>query len=104
MSLRVICVSAEAVDVAVAAIETDRRVAEAFLREPWPLLSDFLDRSGTTILLDFVQHTPGERSFAFRLSAVSDVDIAINVEFVISSALKSCITSSANCTFPTPAK
>jgi len=76
-SLRVICVSAEAVDVAVAAIETDRRIAEAFLREPWPPLSDFLDRSGTTILLDFVQHTPGERSFLFRLSSNGDVDIAV---------------------------
>ena len=60
-SLRVIDVSAEAVDAAVAAIQSDRRVAEAFLREPWPPLADFLQRGGTSTLLEFIQHTPGER-------------------------------------------
>ena len=60
-SLRVIDVSAEALDAAVAAIGNDRRVAEAFLREPWPPLADFLQRGGTSTLLEFVQHTPGER-------------------------------------------
>ena len=49
-------------DAAVAAIETDRRVGEAFLREPWPPLADFLQRGGTSTLLDFIQLTPGERS------------------------------------------
>ena len=62
-SLRVIDVSAEAVDAAVAAIESDRRIAEAFLRDPWPPLADFLQRDGTSTLLEFVQHTPGERYF-----------------------------------------
>ena len=64
-SLRMIDVSAEAVDAAVAAIESDRRVAEAFLREPWPPLADFLQRGGTSTLLEFIQHTPGERYFSF---------------------------------------
>ena len=64
-SLRVIDVSAEAVDAATAAVESDRRIAEAFLREPWPLLADFLHREGTSTLLEFIQHTPGERSTSF---------------------------------------
>lgn len=53
-------------DAAVAAVESDRRVAEAFLREPWPALAAFLQRGGTSTLLEFIQHTPGERSPSFR--------------------------------------
>ena len=58
-SLRVIDVSAEAVDAAVAAIEGDR---QAFMREPWPPLAEFLQQGGVVTLLDLIQHTPGERS------------------------------------------
>ena len=61
VSVRAIDVSAEAVDAAVVAVETDRRFGEAFLREPWPPLKDFLQKGGTAALLDLIQHTPGER-------------------------------------------
>lgn len=71
LSPRAIDVSAEAVDAAVAAIEGDRRVGEAFLREPWPPLEDFLQRGGTAILLDFIQHTPGERCAGCSLNGAA---------------------------------
>lgn len=54
-------VSAESVDAAVSAVETDRRIGEAFVRERWPPLEKFMRGGGPSLMLDFVQHTPGER-------------------------------------------
>lgn len=58
---RTVDVSAESVDAAVSAVENDRRVGEAFVRERWPPLEKFIHCGGPGLMLDFVQHTPGER-------------------------------------------
>ncbi len=58
---RTVDVSAESVDAAMLAVETDRRVGEAFVRERWPPLEKFMHGGGPSLMLDFVQHTPGER-------------------------------------------
>lgn len=54
-------VSAEAVDAAVSAVETDRRIGEALVRERWPPLDKFIHGGGPSLMLNFAQHTPGER-------------------------------------------
>ena len=61
VSPRAIDVSTEALDASVAAVETDRHIAEAFLCEPWPQVAELLQRGGMDTLLGFIQHTPGER-------------------------------------------
>ncbi len=58
---RTVDVSAEAVDAAVSAVETDRRIGEALVRERWPPLDIFIHGGGPSLMLNFVQHTPGER-------------------------------------------
>ena len=58
---RTVDVSAESVDAAVLAVETDRRVGDAFVRERWTPLEMFMRGDGPSLMLDLVQHTPGER-------------------------------------------
>ncbi|BDA44801.1 probable DDB1- and CUL4-associated factor 1 [Coccomyxa sp. Obi] len=58
---RTVDVSAESVDAAVSAVENDWRVGEAFVRERWPPLEKFMRGGGPSLMLDLVQHTPGER-------------------------------------------
>lgn len=58
---RQVDVSVEAVDAAVNAIESDRRLGEAFVRERWAPMETFTQCDGPALMLEFLQYNPGER-------------------------------------------
>ncbi|KAG2501358.1 hypothetical protein HYH03_001148 [Edaphochlamys debaryana] len=55
--------SAEALDSIASALETDRRLAEAFARCRWPALEHLLDAGVPSLLLELVSALPPERWF-----------------------------------------
>jgi hypothetical protein len=46
------------VDICVAALEQDKRLADAFARCEWPALESFLDQEGCPVLLELVLRKP----------------------------------------------
>jgi hypothetical protein len=51
-------IGSEAVDSCVAALETDRRLADAFARCDWRALESFLDQEGVPVLLELLLRKP----------------------------------------------
>ncbi|KAK9811850.1 hypothetical protein WJX72_011159 [[Myrmecia] bisecta] len=60
---RPVDVGQDAVDATIWALETDRKLYEAFVRSKWAALEDFMDYGGPGLMLDLIQACPGERYF-----------------------------------------
>ena len=58
---RALEIDQESVEGAFACLDSDVKIAEAFLRVPWPATDAFLAAGGAALMLDFVQASPGER-------------------------------------------
>ena len=54
-------VSGPIVEALVSALDSDRRLAEAFARSRWPALERLVDLGGARVLLEVVAHAPQER-------------------------------------------